>query len=121
MLWQLKTSGNVQTVAVNDMGTLDPSDDRVYFGGHFEGGVSYPAGQCATAKPKTSRFGSTDLDGNCDLTWWPNFTGKFYGPLDILVTDSGSRVWVGGQYTQVCDGNTNACASQYFLSRFSDV
>lgn len=121
VLWTLKTSGNVQTVAVNDQGTADASDDRVYFGGHFGGGVSYPTGLCSTAKPKTIRFGVADLDGHCDLSWWPNFDGKFYGPWDILVEDNDNRVWVGGQYTQVCDGNTSACDSRYFLSRFTDV
>jgi hypothetical protein len=120
-LWFRQTAGNVQTVAVNDQGTADPGDDRVLFGGHFGGGVTYPSGACDVSKPKTTRFGVATLDGDCDLTWWPNFDGKFYGPWDILVTDNGDRVWVGGQYTQVCDGNTNACASQYFLSRFTDV
>jgi hypothetical protein len=121
LLWQRQSSGNVQTVAVNDQGTADTSDDRVYFGGHFGGGVTYPAGACSQSKPKTARFGVADMNGTCDLSWWPNFEGKFFGPWAILVTDNGSTVWVGGQYTQVCDGNTNACATQYFLSRFSDV
>jgi hypothetical protein len=121
LLWTLKTSGNVQTVGLNDRGTADASDDRVYFGGHFGGGASYPDTLCDQAKPKTIRFGVADLDGHCDLTWWPNFDGKFYGPWAILVTDDGGTVWVGGQYTQVCDGVTNACATQYFISRFSDV
>ncbi len=122
--WVRQTAGNVQTVAVNDMGTAGADDDRVYFGGHFGGGVTYPDGACSLSKPKTARFGVADLDGNCDLTWWPTFEGKFYGPWAILVTDNGDRVWVGGQYTQVCDGSGGAggsCVSQYFISRFSDV
>jgi hypothetical protein len=119
LLWQRQTSGNVQTVAVNTRGTAGTTDDRVYFGGHFGGGVSYDSGTCSVAKPKTERFGVADVNGNCDLTWWPNFEGKFFGPWAILVTDGGNSVWVGGQYTQVCDGNTNACATQYFVSRFS--
>jgi len=120
-LWIRQSAGNVQTVAVTDRGTADPADDRVLFGGHFGGGVTYPSGACSVPKPKTARFGFATLDGGCDLSWWPNFEGKFYGPWDILVTDNGHTAWVGGQYTQVCDGNTNACKSQYFLSRFSDV
>lgn len=122
-LWIRQTAGNVQTVAVNDQGTPGTDDDRVYFGGHFGGGVTYPAGACSESKPKTARFGVTDLDGNCDLSWWPNFEGKFYGPWDILVTDNGDRVWVGGQYTQVCDGSLSPapCVNQYFVARFTDV
>jgi hypothetical protein len=120
-LWVRQSAGNVQTVAVTDRGTADAGDDRVLFGGHFGGGVTYPSGACSESKPKTARFGFATLDGECDLSWWPNFEGKFYGPWDILVTDNGHTAWVGGQYTQVCDGNTNACKSQYFLSRFSDV
>jgi hypothetical protein len=122
-LWIRQTSGNVQTVAVNDQGTSATGDDRVYFGGHFGGGVTYPAGTCSQSKPKTARFGVTDLNGNCDLTWRPNFEGKFYGPWDILVTDAGDRVWVGGQFTQVCDGTQSPapCVDRYFLARFTDL
>jgi hypothetical protein len=76
---------------------------------------------CDPVKPKTIRFSVTQPNGHCDLSWWPTFDGKFYGPWDILVTDNGQTVWVGGQYTLVCDGNTSACKTQYFLSRFSDV
>jgi hypothetical protein len=110
-------------VAVNDQGTSATGDDRVYFGGHFGGGVTYPAGTCSQSKPKTARFGVTDLNGNCDLTWRPNFEGKFYGPWDILVTDAGDRVWVGGQFTQVCDGTQSPapCVDRYFLARFTDL
>jgi hypothetical protein len=121
LLWTVKSSGNVQTVAFNDKGTADPSDDDVYYGGHFGGGVQYDTSLCDPFKPKQIRFAETRPDGHCDLSWMPTFDGKFYGPWDILVTDGGKTVWVGGQYTIVCDGNTSACASQYFLSRFSDV
>lgn len=118
-LWTRQTAGNVQTVAVNDQGTAGTSDDRVYFGGHFGGGATYPSGTCSQSKPKTARFGVADLNGNCDLSWWPTFEGKFYGPWAILVA-SDRDVWVGGQYTQVCDGTqTSSCVSQYFISRFS--
>lgn len=122
--WVRQTAGNVQTVAVNDFGTADAADDRVYFGGHFGGGATYPSGTCSLSKPKTARFGVADLDGNCDLSWWPTFEGKFYGPWDILVTDNGDRVWVGGQFTQVCDGSGGSggpCVDQYFVARFTDV
>lgn len=121
MQWRRHTAGNVQAVAVNDQGTAGASDDRVTFGGHFGGGVEYPAGACPEAKPKTARFGLVDLQGNCDLSWMPTFQGKFAGPWDILVTGAGSQVWVGGAYTQVCDGSQSPapCVSRYFLSRFT--
>jgi hypothetical protein len=121
MVWRRHSAGNVQTVAVNDFGTASTADDRIYFGGHFGGGVDYPTGTCSESKPKTARFGVATLDGHCDLSWRPNFEGKFYGPWDILVTDGGARVWVGGQYTQVCDGSQNPapCVDRYFLSRFT--
>jgi hypothetical protein len=70
-LWTRQSAGNVQTVAVNDFNTADTSDDRFLFGGHFGGGVTYPAGTCSQSKPKTARFGVTDINGNCDLSWWP--------------------------------------------------
>jgi hypothetical protein len=121
LLFERQTSGDVQAVAVNDQGTAAASDDRVMFGGHFGGGVTYPSGTCSVAKPKTARFGVTDLSGNCDLSWWPNFEGKFWGVWDILVTDDGDRVWVGGDYKQVCSGHTSTCADQWMISRFTDV
>jgi hypothetical protein len=122
-VWRRQTSGNVNAVAVNEFDTATTSDDRVYFGGHFGGGVTYPSGACSEAKPKTARWGVTDIDGNCDLSWWPTFDGKFQGPWDILVTDAGTRVWVGGQYTLVCDGSQNPapCVDRYFLARFTNV
>lgn len=120
-LFERQTAGNVQAVAVNDQGTADVADDRVLFGGHFGGGVTYPAGTCSVSKPKTARFGVVDLSGNCDLSWWPSFEGKFWGTWDILVTDAGDRVWVGGDYTQVCAEDTSNCVSQTYLSRFTDT
>jgi outer membrane protein assembly factor BamB len=120
-LFERQTSGNVQAVAVHTQGTPEAADDRVLFGGHFGGGVTYPSGTCSASKPKTARFGVVDLDGNCDLSWWPNFEGKFWGTRDILVTDGGDRVWVGGDYTQVCSGHSGACVSRSYLARFTDV
>jgi hypothetical protein len=120
-LFERQTSGNVQAVAVNDQGTAGVADDRVLFGGHFGGGVTYPSGACSVAKPKTARFAVVDLSGNCDLTWWPSFQGRFWGTRDILVTDGGDRVWVGGQYTQVCTEDTANCVDQYYIARFTDT
>jgi hypothetical protein len=120
-LFERQTAGNVQAVAVNDQGTAEVADDRVLFGGHFGGGVTYPDGACSVSKPKTARFGVVDLDGNCDLSWWPSFHGKFWGTRDILVTDGGDRVWVGGHYTQVCTEDTATCVDRYYLSRFTDA
>jgi hypothetical protein len=120
-LWSRQSAGNVQTVGVNHFNTASTSDDRVLFGGHFGGGVTYPSGACSQSKPKTARFGVTDIDGNCDLSWWPTFQGKFYGPWAILVTDD-LDVWVGGQFTQVCDGTqSSVCVDQYFVARFTNV
>jgi hypothetical protein len=123
VVWRRQTSGNVNSVAVNEFGTASTTDDRVYFGGHFGGGVTYPSGACSIAKPKTARFGVTDIHGNCDLSWWPTFDGKFQGPWDLLVTDNGTRVWVGGQFTLVCDGSQSPspCVDRYFLARFTNV
>lgn len=105
VLWARQSAGNVQTVAVRG--------DRVLFGGHFSQ-VTYPTGTCSETKPKLTRFAVIDLNGNCDLGWRPSFDGKFYGPWDILVTDAGSRIWVGGQFTEVSK------TPQYFLARFTD-
>jgi hypothetical protein len=120
-LFERQTAGNVQAVAVNDQGTADVADDRVLFGGHFGGGVTYPSGACSVSKPKTARFGVVDLNGNCDLSWWPSFQGKFWGVRDILVTDNGDRVWIGGEYTQVCSEDTANCVERHYLSRFTDT
>jgi hypothetical protein len=120
-LFERQTAGNVQAVAVNDQGTAEFADDRVLFGGHFGGGVTYPDGTCSESKPKTARFGVVDLDGNCDLSWWPSFQGGFWGTWVILVTENGDRVWVGGEYSQVCSEDTSNCVDRSNLSRFTDA
>lgn len=101
--WDLKTGGNVQTVAL--YGT-----QRVMFGGHF---ANTPVAPGTTTKVKRVRFATADLGGNALNDWTPEFSGKFFGPWDILV--DGSHVWVGGAFTDVSG------SAQFMLARFSDI
>ena len=101
--WDLKTGGNVQTVAL--YGT-----ERVLFGGHF---ANTPIQPNSNTKVKRVRFATTDFDGNAFTDWTPEFSGKFFGPWDILV--DGSRVWIGGAFTDVSG------TPQFMLARFSDI
>jgi len=101
--WDLKTGGNVQTVAL--YGT-----QRVLFGGHF---ANTPIAPGTTTKVKRVRFATADFGGNAFNDWTPELSGKFFGPWDILV--DGNRVWVGGAFTDVSG------AQQFMLARFSDI
>jgi hypothetical protein len=101
--WDLKTGGNVQTVAL--YGT-----QRVMFGGHF---ANTPIAPNTATKVKRVRFATTDFGGNAFNDWTPEFSGKFFGPWDILV--DGNRVWVGGAFTDVSG------SAQFMLARFSDI
>ncbi len=101
--WDLKTGGNVQTVAL--YGT-----QRVMFGGHF---ANTPIAPGTTAKVKRVRFATADSGGNALNDWTPEFSGKFFGPWDILA--DGNHVWVGGAFTDVSG------SAQFMLARFSDI
>lgn len=101
--WDLKTGGNVQTVAL--YGT-----QRVMFGGHF---ANTPVAPGTTTKVKRVRFATADFGGNAFNDWTPEFSGKFFGPWDILV--DGTHVWVGGAFTDVSG------SAQFMLARFSDI
>ena len=101
--WDLKTGGNVQTVAL--YGT-----QRVLFGGHF---ANTPIAPGTTTKVRRVRFATADFGGNAFNDWTPEFSGKFFGPWDILV--DGSHVWVGGAFTDVSG------TPQFMLARFSDI
>jgi hypothetical protein len=104
ILWDIHTGGNVQTVAVYGQ--------RVLFGGHF---TNTPAAPDSTAKVQRIRFATVDHNGNALSDWTPEFSGKFYGPWDILTNETAAQVWVGGQFTYV-----NA-VEQDFVARFSNV
>jgi hypothetical protein len=103
LVWDLHTGGNVQTVALY-------GNDRILFGGHF---ANTPAGPDSNDKVARTRFATADLNGVAYSDWTPSFSGKFFGPWDILVR--GNQVWVGGQFTEVSG------AQQFFISRFSDL
>lgn len=104
ILWDLHTGGNVQTVAMYGQ--------RVMFGGHF---TTTPAAPNTTAKVQRIRFATVDSNGTALNDWTPEFSGKFFGPWDILSNQATGQVWVGGQFTLVSG------TEQYFIARFSDV
>jgi hypothetical protein len=84
-LWGVQSDGDFQAVAVYG--------DRVFFGGHFleTDSTDHP-------NNKRTRFVAFDLDGRID-GWDPSFTGRLFGPWDILV--DGNQVWVGGDFASV--------------------
>ena len=92
VLWALKTAGDVQTVAVQDMQTADVQDDRVLLGGHFS-----QIDATNQSNVKRTRFAVVDLDGRINPGLL--FEGRFLGPWDILV--DADRVWVGGDFLTV--------------------
>jgi hypothetical protein len=102
VVWQNKTGGNVQTVAVYR--------DKVLFGGHFTQVGDIFAG--GNANIRRIRFAASDYDGRID-PWAPSFDGSFFGPWDILAT--GNQVWVGGGFTNVSG------TPQTNIARFTDM
>jgi hypothetical protein len=99
VIWTIRTSGNVQAVAVR--GT------KVLFGGHFSQVDATDADNV-----KRTRFAAVDFAGQID-PWQPSFDGKFWGPWDILST--ADQVYVGGEFLTVSG------VSQQFLARFTDT
>jgi hypothetical protein len=115
VLFNVKTSGNVQTVDLSVDGT------RVYFGGHFLNVSVRCPWVSGNVNDARTRFAVASIDGcvrapntaNPIDGWTPSFSGKFYGPWDIFST--GDQVWVGGQFTDVSG------TPQYMIARFTDV
>ena len=95
MVWEDKTAGNVQTVAM--LGA-----DKLIIGGHFSNVTEdIRVVPNATRVPRT-RIALLDLeDGSVDPSWNPKIDGNFFGPWDLLV--EGNHLWVGGQF-QTVDG-----------------
>lgn len=93
MVWEDKTAGNVQTVAM--LGA-----DKLLIGGHFSN-VTEDARVVAGAKryPRTHIALLNLEDGSVDQSWNPAIDGNFYGPWDLLV--EGNHLWVGGQFQTV--------------------
>jgi hypothetical protein len=99
VLWTIRTSGNVQTVAVR--GT------RVLFGGHFS-----QIDATDQSNVKRTRFAAVNFAGQVD-PWAPAFAGTFWGPWDILST--GDQVYVGGDFLTV------SAVGQQNIARFTDT
>jgi hypothetical protein len=97
--WTIRTSGNVQAVAIR--GT------RVLFGGHFS-----QIDATNQSNVKRTRFAVVNFAGQID-PWSPAFAGTFWGPWDILSTDN--QVYVGGDFLTV-----SGVAQQNF-ARFTDT
>jgi hypothetical protein len=99
VIWSIRTSGNVQAVAVRDT--------RVLFGGHFS-----QIDATDQSNVKRTRFAAVNFAGQVD-PWHPAFAGKFWGPWDIL--SAGDQVYVGGDFLTVSG------TPQQFLARFTDA
>lgn len=81
--WELKSGGDVQTVAM--LGA-----DKVVIGGHF--------GQ--VDGEQRTRIALVNLsDGSLDPSWTPAVDGSFYGPWDLLVDEN--HLYVGGAFKTV--------------------
>jgi hypothetical protein len=99
VLWNTHGDGDVQAVALYG--------DEVLLGGHFT--------RLATPFDGTvvrTRFAAFTPDGHV-APWAPAFSGRYYGPWDILVT--GRQVWVGGNYT-IASG-----VAQVGIARFTEA
>jgi hypothetical protein len=99
VVWTIRTSGNVQAVAVR--GT------QVLFGGHFS-----QIDATNASNVKRTRFAVVNLAGQVD-PWAPSFAGTFWGPWDILSTDN--QVYVVGDFTTVSG------TPQQNFARFTDT
>jgi hypothetical protein len=93
MVWEDKTAGNVQAVAML-------GDDKLLIGGHFSNVT-----EDIRAVPGAQRYPRTRIallnlsDGSVDQSWDPAIDGNFFGPWDLLV--EGNHLWVGGQFQTV--------------------
>jgi hypothetical protein len=93
LVWEDKTAGNVQTVAM--LGA-----DKLVIGGHFSNVT-----EDIRAVPNAKRYPRTHIallnlsDGSVDQSWDPAIDGNFFGPWDLLV--EGNHLWVGGQFQTV--------------------
>ncbi len=93
LVWEDKTAGNVQTVAM--LGT-----DKLVIGGHFSNVTEDSRVVPGAQRWQRTRIALLDLeDGSVDQGWAPRVDGNFYGPWDLLVEDN--HLWVGGQFQTV--------------------
>jgi uncharacterized repeat protein (TIGR01451 family) len=84
-IWEKKTDGNVQGVAV--------LNDTPYFGGHFLKYDGTVVAQLVRANPAT---------GALDTTWVPSVTAGFLGVFAIDAYGN-NKLYVGGDFTRVED------------------
>jgi hypothetical protein len=83
LAWEIKSAGDVQTVAM--LGA-----EKVVLGGHF--------GQ--VGGEQRTRIALVNLsDGSIDPSWTPDVDGSFYGPWDLLVDEN--HLYVGGAFKTV--------------------
>ncbi len=93
LVWENKTAGNVQTVAM-----LGP--EKLIIGGHFSNVTEDSRAVPGAKRYPRTRIAMLDLeDGSVDQSWAPAVDGNFFGPWDLLV--EGNHLWVGGQFQTV--------------------
>jgi len=95
--WRIAGSGDFQAAWL-------PGDGRVYFGGHFGAGVSSTAapGTTVNARMLTAVFTAS---GQVDPAWTPYLYTAYPGVWAF--TSSGTKLWVGGDFTGERVGGKN--------------